>query len=138
MDQALKNLNKSIRDARKGNKGLQEAFKAIGVSMAELNDPAVSTTDIFDKMSDAVHDATDETHKQAIAATLLGKTVGIEMLPVLGEGTEKQREFGNELARTGALMTTDLAEKSKKFGDIMTRVNAPQGSHWRSSKLMPR
>jgi hypothetical protein len=119
MDSALVKLNKSIVAAKRSGKETTGAFKAAGITLKDLK--SLTPDEIFRKLASAVANTSDESHKQALAFDILGKS-GTEFLAVLNEGAWGLREFGDELAATGAIMTQDLAKSSKEFGDIMTRT----------------
>jgi hypothetical protein len=124
MSGALVRLNRSIVEAMKPakKKGVNEfaaAFRAAGISMAELR--TLKSEEIFLRLSSAIANMSSQTNKAALAQKLLGKT-GAELIPVMNEGAWGINALGDELAATGAIMDDATARSAKAFGDTMLKM----------------
>ncbi|KAF0180460.1 MAG: hypothetical protein FD161_890, partial [Limisphaerales bacterium] len=68
---ALSQLGSTRRDAAEGNEELRASFAALGVSLADLNDPTKRNIDLLKQMGPAARDATDA--QRELLKTLLGR-----------------------------------------------------------------
>lgn len=106
MNSALVKLNRSISEAAGGSKQQQEAFKALGISMGDIE--KMSPEEVLYAIADAFAGANDGANKTAIAVALLGKS-GAELIPTLNQGSAALKGFNSSftdeqiklLAQTG-------------------------------------
>lgn len=112
LNTALVKLNRSISDAAGGSKEQLEAFKAVGVTLEDLQ--GLSPEQVFLKISDAFAGAENGANKTAIAMALLGRS-GAELIPVLNQGSEELRKYS-------ATFSDDFAKASGAFNDNLDKV----------------
>jgi hypothetical protein len=117
---SITRLQKAIAAGRKGDKGVLEAFtKGVGISAAELK--ALKPEEIFLRVADAISNMQDPVHRTETAMKIFGKS-GADLISMLAEGGPEIRRLGEELARTGAIMSDDTARGAKAFGDMMLKL----------------
>ena len=119
MTGSLTKMQKSVAAGLSGNKKMAKAWTALGISVKDLQ--TLSPEQLFLKTATAISNISNPTYKAAAATAVYGKS-GVELIPVLNEGAAGIAKLGDELAATGAIMTTDTALAAKKFSDIMLKM----------------
>lgn len=117
--EGLKKLAVNLQDAAGGNKELQSAFKAIGISAGELRD--VKVDEVVKRAAEAFQGMEDGAGKTAIAVKLGGKAFD-EWIPLLNGGAAGLREAAREARAFGVVMTGDMAKSAEQFNDDLTRL----------------
>jgi len=106
---SLKKLNVNLVDAASGSKPLQDAFKAVGISAADLRN--INASDALTKVAEAFSKTQDGAEKAALAVKLFGRN-GVDIIPFLDSGKEGIRAFGLEIS-------DEFAKNAEKFNDSM-------------------
>ena len=119
MTGSLTKMQKSVAAGLSGNKKTAKAWTALGISVKDLQ--TLSPEQLFLKTATAISNISNPTYKAAAATAVYGKS-GVELIPVLNEGAAGIAKLGDELAATGAIMTTDTALAAKKFSDTMLKM----------------
>ena len=119
LSEGLKKLAVNLQSAAGGNKELQEAFKAIGISAGELRD--VKVDEVVKRAADAFKGMEDGAGKTAIAVKLGGKAFD-EWIPLLNGGAAGLREAAKEARAFGVVMTGEAAKSAEQFNDDLTRL----------------
>jgi hypothetical protein len=130
LDTAIKRLGKSIQESLKEPSGnAASAFHAMGISQDFLREHSNDLLTILLKMADAFHDHADGAQADAIAMATLGRG-GVEMIPVLRQGSEeigrqieKQKELGNQI-------TGPMAVAMKQHGDALKDMKESWHGMW--------
>ncbi len=112
LNTALVRLNRSISEATGGSKAQEEAFKAVGITLKDLE--GLSPEEVFLKISDSFSGAENGANKTAVAMALLGRS-GAELIPVLNQGSEELRKYS-------ATFSDDFAKSSALFNDNLDKV----------------
>ena len=89
---SMSKLTKEMADAAGGNEGLQESFAALGVSITEADGQLRSAEDVFFEVVDALGEMGNDTERDAMAMSLLGKSAQ-ELNPLIKQGTSTLREY---------------------------------------------
>ena len=95
---ANKKLIKSSYSAANGSKSQAEAFEAIGVSVTDANGNLRDSESIFQDVITNLGKMTNETERDAIAQTLMGKSAA-ELNPLIEDQGETYRKISETLAK---------------------------------------
>lgn len=109
---ALIKFDVSSSKAITGSKELAGAFKAVGLSVADVQ--KMDTEQRLLKVADAFAGMEDGASKTRIAVDLFGKA-GAGMIPLLNMGSEA-------IERLGIKLTTDFAARAEAFNDSITII----------------
>ena len=118
MDNALMRLNRTMQAAmkdKKGTGGAAQVMKAIGVSMADVQKGAISTEEVYRRLTRAVSNSTNESYKQWLVEQALSRS-GAAMLPILEEGIEYLNQMADE-KRAAGIISDEQARSFKALGD---------------------
>jgi hypothetical protein len=121
LDTALKQLNKTLVEGRNANTDAAKALKQMGV------DAGGSTLDAVAKIADEFAELPDGATKTARAMELFGRT-GADLIPLLNEGGDAIREMGDELERTGGLLSTETLQAANDFNNNMDKLGTTLGA----------
>ena len=124
----LQKLAKAMVDAENGGKNTGAAFKAIGISTAELK--GLNPADGFQKIAQRMVEYADGTEKTAVAQALLGKS-GANLLPAM-----------KDLAEAGDLqvkVTNAQAAAADEYEKNQIRLTAAQSAMYKiiAMELVP-
>lgn len=116
LEKALVRLNKVMGEAADGSKEAQEAIARFGIL------PTDTVGDAFSKIAERIKNTKDETLIASATNDVLGKSFAT-LLPLLKGGADGIKSVGDELERTGGVISTDAAQAAERFNDNMTRLN---------------
>ncbi len=114
-------LTRSMNNARNGNKELSESFKKLRVSIIDSHGQLKDANQVFYDTIDALGRVKNETERDALAMTLLGKSAK-ELNPLIEAGSKRLKELGVEAENMGTVMGEDSLEKLGKFKDTMDKL----------------
>jgi hypothetical protein len=117
----LKKLNQNIAAAARGEQEQAEAFKAIGVSVTDASGKVRSADAVFADIAERFQTYKDGANKVALANALGGRSFA-ELIPLLNGGRDGIRQARIELEQFGGIIGSDLAAKSERFNDNLTRL----------------
>jgi hypothetical protein len=123
MTGAMTKLTRSMDDARKGSKELDGAFDKLHVRYKDGNDILLDSQDVFYKTIDALGKVKNETERDALSMTLLGKSAK-ELNPLIEAGSARLKELGIEAEDMGTIMSGQSLEDLGEFKDKMDKMNA--------------
>ena len=114
----IKNL-KNQQGALEGNKGLQEAYAKLGVSMGDLE--SMSPEDLFDKISNGIKENGADAVTTAALLEVMGKSAA-SLIPVMKEGLGggNENDWSVSLEKNVAL----VAEMKDAFEGVKNIVTA--------------
>jgi len=114
---ANKKLIKSSYSAANGSKSQAEAFEAIGVSVTDANGNLRDSESIFQDVITNLGKMTNETERDAIAQTLMGKSAA-ELNPLIEDQGETYRKISETLAKYDLdYLDEDTIRKAQEFND---------------------
>lgn len=113
----VKGLSQRLIEA--GDKGSQAAglFKAMGVDIKGGTLPAI------EQIADVFAALPDGTTKSALAVQIFGKA-GMDLIPMLNDGSAGIRSMREEADRLGLTMNKDAADAAEQFNDNLRAVTA--------------
>jgi hypothetical protein len=115
----LQKFNVAGVAARNGGNEQAAAFKAVGLSLADL--AKLSPDEQLNKVADAFENAHDSADKTAIAIALFGKA-GADLIPLLNEGSKGIKEAADEAALFHQIVGAQAAKSAEEFNDNLTRL----------------
>ena len=116
---AMVKFNRAIAEGATGSGNAAQAFKAIGISAAELK--SSSPDRLLARVAEQLAGYADGATKTALAVAIFGRA-GADMIPMLNEGADglaKMREEGDKL---GATISTAAAKSADQFNDNLDKM----------------
>lgn len=117
----LKFLGRNMADAKNGTGEAKDAFKALGINVADSTGKLRSTEEVFLQLSDKFKRMEDGAGKTALAMQIFGRS-GSDLIPLLNEGGDGIRKMTEEARKLGITFTTEGAAAADQFNDNMTRL----------------
>lgn len=116
---AMVKFNRTIAEGATGSGKAADAFKAIGISAAELKS---STPDeILAKVAERFAGFADGANKTALAIALFGRA-GADMIPMLNEGANGIAAMRQEADALGGTMSKSAAVAADQFNDNLDKM----------------
>ena len=112
-------LSRAMSDADEGLAESKRTFDALGISIYDNEGQLKSMESMTLEISDAFAGMQNDTKKAALAQELFGRS-GSEMIPFLEMGAEKIRDLQEVAVELGIVMSDEMVDNSKQFGDQMT------------------
>ena len=119
------NLNRSFAEASSGSKEATAAFARLGLSMAQIS--GMSPEERFRAIVGALAAIPDPAVRAALAMQLFGKA-GVQLLPMIAEGTAGLDEMARKAEELGIVMSTDDAKAANAFGSALTSMHRAVGA----------
>jgi hypothetical protein len=125
LEGGLKKLSVTLTNAQDPASKAAQALRAIGLSASELI--ALPADQQLGRIGDALNTVENASQRAALAQKIFGKA-GVDLLPVLAEGSAGIRQLGDEAQRLGVVISGDLAARAGLFNDQLDRLkSAAQG-----------
>lgn len=118
---SVKKLNVNIAAAARGEKEQAAAFATIGVAVKDAAGQVRDADQVLGDIADKFSTYADGANKVALANALGGRSFE-KLIPLLNGGRQGLAEARAEAERFGAVISGDLAAKSEKFNDNITRL----------------
>jgi len=123
LEKGLTKLAKNMGEAKDGVATYKDEFDRMGISVTDATGELKGTDDVLLEMADYFSTSTDETQKQAIAMTVLGKS-GAELIPFLEMGREEIERLGKEAEKMGIVLSQDNVAQFKAYQDSIDRMKS--------------
>lgn len=91
---------KSMKSAADGSKSMVDAYDQLGVSVTNADGSLRDSDEVYWEIIDALGKVENETERDAIAMTVLGKSAQ-ELNPLIEAGAERMNELGEEAHKAG-------------------------------------
>lgn len=101
--------------------GMTTAMKTFATKMVETGKATGSMADMLAGVADEFANMADGPAKTAKAVELFGRA-GLDMIPMLNQGSEAIRAQSKELDQLGAVMSTQTAKQSEMLNDNISRL----------------
>lgn len=98
-----------------------EAFAALGISVRDSSGNLKGTEQLFGEVADKLRAIPSEGERGAIAMQLFGRS-GRMLLPLLMEGSDGIRKFGDEAERLGIVLDEKAAKAGDDFNDNVDKL----------------
>ena len=116
-----KNL-KSMDSAAKGTGAAAEAYAKLGISVTDANGKLRDDETVYWELIDALGDVADETERDLLAMTLLGKSAK-DLNPLIEAGSEKMGELAEDAHKAGYVLSDDALEAFGDFDDQLQKLD---------------
>jgi len=117
----LRFLNRNIGQAAQGGKEAQEAFKRLGVSIADSSGKLRSSEDILNRVSDGLKNTRSVALRTSLALAIFGRG-SQSLVPLLSQGSEAIAKQRQEADALGATISTKFARQADDFGDNLGKL----------------
>ena len=108
MADSLKDLTKNMADAADGNEEYMQKFDDLGVSIYNADGTLRDSYDVFLDVIDALGQMENQTERDAAAMGIINESAQ-QLNPLIEQGTEALRAYGEEAENMGVILTeTDL------------------------------
>jgi hypothetical protein len=122
----VKFLERNAYNAEQGNIKLESAFRNLGVSVKDSNGQLKTGTELLMAMADKFKNMPDGPQKTAIAMQLMGRS-GIDMIPILNQGSAAIKEMAAQADELGATVSKEADQSFKSFGDDVKSMDTALG-----------
>lgn len=124
-NKALDKFGKSLGEAQLKGGEMGKLFRSLGV------DVHAGPEEAFLQFADAVAATGSQSQKVALVTTALGRSAA-GLVPLLQQGRDAIKQQGDELKRTGAIMSSEAIDKidtlGDKWGDLKRQLTATGGN----------
>jgi len=121
LEGGLKKLTVTLTAAQDPASKAAQYLDALGLSARELI--ALPADQQLGRIGDALNNVENQSQRAAIAQKIFGKA-GMDLLPVLAEGTTGIQKLGEEAGRLGVVISGDLAARAGLFNDNLDRLKS--------------
>lgn len=119
LEGGLKRLTKTLVDAQDPASKAASALGSIGLSSRELL--SLPADEQLGAIADALARVQNQSERAAIAQRVFGRS-GVDLLPLLAEGSQGIRALGNELQQLGGVVDGSFADRASAFNDNLDRI----------------
>ena len=98
---------KSMKSAQDGSASFTDAYKKLGISVTNADGSLRSSDEVYWETIDALGKMKNETERDSIAMTLLGKSAQ-ELNPLIEAGAGKMAELGKQAQAAGYVMSDKM------------------------------
>lgn len=131
----LKKNTQIMSKARDGNKTYTAAYEKLGVSITDTNGELRNGQDVYWEVIDALGKVENETERDALAMTLLGKS-GTELNTIIDAGSEAFKDLGSEAEAMGYVMSDEAVSALGSFNDKLQQLKAGMSGLKNSAALI--
>lgn len=117
-----KNL-KSMDGAAKGTGAAAEAYAKLGISVTDANGKLRDDETVYWELIDALGDVEDETERDLLAMTLLGKSAK-DLNPLIEAGADTMKALGVQAHNAGAVLSEDALDAFAEFDDQLAKLDS--------------
>lgn len=128
---ALSRNVRSMRDARKGTEETVKAYETLGVEVVDANGELRDGETVFWELIDALGKVDNETERDALAMTLLGRSAQ-DLNPLIRAGSKGMKNFAKEAHDAGAIMDKDVLDQLGEMDDSLQRLKQTAGASKRA------
>lgn len=120
-----KSMQRNIRSmgsAADGTAQYANAYKQLGVAVQDSNGDLRDSQEVFWELIDALGQMSNETERDEIAMTLLGKSAQ-DLNPLIEAGADRMRELADEAASVGYIMSAETLSALGSLDDQLQRLD---------------
>ena len=118
LQSGMNKLTGQMEKAAEGNDKASEAFKALGIEVTNSDGSLRSQEEVMNEAIMALADMGDSTERARLQSQLFGKA-GIEMAPMLNQGSDAIRGLKDRAHELGLVMSDEAITNGVEFGDLM-------------------
>lgn len=126
MKNGVKTLTTQMDAAAKGTGAAAENFSKLGIAVTDSNGVLRNQEDVMKETLVALADLPNGTEKAKMATELFGKA-GLELMPMLNNGSASIEELTQRAHDLGLVMSDEAVDAGVKLGDTMDDVKQSFG-----------
>jgi len=115
---SLNKFNRVLGEAASGMKKSEDAYKKLGIQIKKDDGSLKKSSTLLLEVSDRFKMIRDPAMKAKVAADLFGRS-GIDLIPMLTEGSDKLLEYEHRLREAGGIMSASATTDMAKFNDSL-------------------
>jgi hypothetical protein len=121
MEKALGRMTRTMSDASNGLATAKRSFDDLGVNVQKTDGSLRAVPEVVLEIADRIAGMTDATKQAALAQEIFGRS-GLNMLPLLKQGSAAIREQMEEAKRLGIVWSAEAAKAAEDFNDNVARL----------------
>lgn len=119
----VKSAQKLKRNMVSTSSDVTDAWNRLGVSVVDSNGNLRDSSAVFDEVVRALSGVSNETERDTLAMTLLGKSAD-SLAGLIDDGGAAFRQFGQEAKDAGLILDQDALNKANEFNDAIDKLKA--------------
>lgn len=119
----IKSAQKMKKNMTSTSSDVNAAWERLGISVTDSNGELRNSTDVFSDVVSALSGVENETERDTLAMTLLGKSAD-SLAGLIDDGGEAFRNFGQEAKDAGLILDQDALNKANEFNDAIDTLKA--------------
>lgn len=123
LQSGMKTLVTQMDKAKDGNKAASEAFKTLGIEVTNTDGSLRSQEEVMNEAITALANMGDSAERARLQSQLFGKA-GLEMSPMLNQGTEAIEGLKNRAHELGLVLSDEAVKNGVEFGDLMNDLKS--------------
>ena len=112
---------RSMKSAQDGSSSFSQAYSKLGVTVTNADGSLRDSDTVYWELIDALGNVKNETERDALAMTLLGKSAQ-DLNPLIKAGSERMNELGEEAKATGYILSDKVLTAYGEFDDQLQRL----------------
>ena len=129
---------KSMKSAADGSSSYVEAYERLGVAVTDANSNMRDSDTVYWELIDSIGKVQNETERDALAMTLLGKSAQ-ELNPLIEAGAGRMQELGDQARAAGYVISDEMLAAYGALDDNIQylKVNAEGAKNALGTVLLP-
>lgn len=123
VDAITSSAQKLKKNMGSGSESVSSAFETLKVSVIDSNGAMRDSTTVYWEVIDALSRVSNETERDQLAMTLLGKGAD-ELAGIIDDGGRALHELGDEAERAGLIMSQETLDSLNKTNDAVDKLKA--------------
>ena len=123
LESSITKFERSMAKANDGSKDMMEIFRKLQIRIKDNAGNMRNANDVFMETIDKLGNVRNETELDIIAMELFGKSAK-ELKPLIEQGSDALKKYGDEAERHSLIMSEDEVNAASEFKDSMDRLNA--------------
>ncbi len=112
---------RSMKSAQDGSASFTQAYSKLGIAVTNADGSMRDSDTVYWELIDALGNVKNETERDALAMTLLGKSAQ-DLNPLIKAGSERMNELGEEAKATGYILSDKVLAAYGEFDDQLQRL----------------
>ncbi len=117
LGQGMKFLSTQMLQANSGNKEAQRTFNSLGLEWADGTGKLKPLNQMLEEIASRFEGMEDGAGKNALAAKLLGRSVGEQLIPYLNQGGDALKSLRQEAESLGLVISTKTAKDANDLSN---------------------
>lgn len=122
-DTSIQSLQVGFRTLATNMVAGSDAFSQLGISLQNADGTMRSSVDVFSEIADRFAAMENGALKSSIAVDLFGRS-GLDLIPLLNEGSAGLAEFARQSDAIGNTISTNTATAAAEFNDTLDVLNS--------------